>query len=79
MFPACREPWVGNQGMSSPITMPIADAITPATTICRMGFLRNDHSPSPRSATGHCGAILCLLADGRDADGSAVDADWLYD
>ena len=40
MLPAWIEPFAGNQGMISASGMAIAVAITPITTICRIGRLR---------------------------------------
>ena len=62
MLCACLEASLGNHGIASATGIPIAHAITPITTICRIGRLRTVVSVSG-ALVHHSARILCILGD----------------
>src|SRR6476660_2947403 len=62
MLCACLEASLGNHGIASATGIPIAHAITPITTICRIGRLRTVVSVFG-ALLHHSARILCILDD----------------
>src|ERR1700761_4492161 len=66
MLPACVDPFAGNHGITSAITMPIAVANSAAIIIWTRGRLRTEIAPRTLEHLSPPG-ILCLYGDERVA------------